>query len=83
MVEPLKMFFFRTKKALGLNPGMEHRGLKPKGYQVCSNDDCKRTFNLFYGKVKCASPCICMGKMLKSYFLRLYELETIAETYNV
>ena len=33
----LKVFFSRTDKALGLNLGIKHRGLKV--YQVCFNDD--------------------------------------------
>ena len=43
MVKHLKSFS-RTKKALGLNLGIWHRGLKV--YQVCSNDDRRLTFDL-------------------------------------
>ena len=49
---------------------------------VYSNDDCRLTFDLFYGKVKFACPCICIGKMLKSYFLKIY-LRLMAEIYDV
>ena len=40
-----KSFLFRTKKALGLNLGIMHRWFKL--YQVCLNDDCWLTFDLF------------------------------------
>ena len=40
----LKIFFCRTEKGLGLNLGLMYRGLKV--YQVCSNDDCRLTFDL-------------------------------------
>ena len=41
----LKIFFSRTKKALRLNLGTQHRGLKV--YKICSNDDSRMTFDLF------------------------------------
>ena len=37
---------------------------------------------LFYSKVKFASPLICMVKMLKNHFLKMYE-RLMAKTYNV
>ena len=37
MVKTLKLFFFRTKKLMTLELGMQHRVLEY--YQVCSNDD--------------------------------------------
>ena len=45
----LKIFFSRTKKGLGLNLGINYRGLKV--YQVCSNDDRKLTFDLFTARL--------------------------------
>ena len=50
--------------------------------QVCLNDDPRLTFDLFYGKVKFASLCICMGNKLKIQFLKMY-YRPMAETYNV
>ena len=45
MVKHLKIFFSRTKKAFGLNLGKRHGGLR--GYQICSNDDHRLTFDPF------------------------------------
>ena len=36
-----------------------------------TNDDPRTTFVLFYAKVKYV-PILCMGKMLKNRFLRMY-----------
>ena len=36
-----------------------------KVYQVSLNDDPRLTFDLFYGKIKFVSLCICMGKLLE------------------
>ena len=41
----VKIFFSRTKKALGLNLGILHRGLKV--WTKCGKNDCKLTFDLF------------------------------------
>ena len=48
-----------TKRAMTLKLGMQHRVLEY--YQVCSNDDWV-DLDLFYGKVKFAPLCLCMGK---------------------
>ena len=53
-----------SKKALGLNLGIQHRGLK--FYQVCSNDDPRLTFDLFTARSN--SPCICMEKTVEKSF---------------
>ena len=42
MVKTLKIFFSRTRKALGLNLGIQHLG--GKVYQVYSNDNSRMTF---------------------------------------
>ena len=44
--EHLKIFFSRTKKASWLNTITEHWGLSI--IQVCSNDDPRLTFDLFF-----------------------------------
>ena len=62
----LNIFFSRTKKALSLNLGVWHLGLKV--CEVCSNDDHRLTFDFFYSKVKFASPYICEGKMFEKSF---------------
>ena len=66
----LKIFFSRTKKALRLNLGIKHWGLK--FYRICSNKGRILTFDFFYNKVKFAPPYICMGKMLKTHFFNMY-----------
>ena len=43
-----KKTFSRTKKALRLNLGKLHRGLRI--YQVCSNDDPRLSFDLFMAR---------------------------------
>ena len=52
-----------------------------KVYQVCSNDDCRFTFHLLWQGQICA-PCIWMGEMMKSHFLKMYQRQ-MAETYSV
>ena len=49
---------------LHLSP--KHRGLKI--YQVCSNDDRRLTFDLFYDKVKFASLYILHGENVEKSF---------------
>ena len=52
-----------------------------KVYQVCSNDDRRLTFDLFTARSNfCLSLNICMGKILKNQFLKMY-LKT--KSYNV
>ena len=51
-----KIFFSETQQQMTLKVGMPHRVLEY--YQVCSNDDP----DLFYGKVKFGSLCLCMEK---------------------
>ena len=48
-------------------------------YQVCSVDGRRWTCDLSYSKAKFVNPCICMMKMLKSHFLKMYEIR-VAET---
>ena len=46
----VKHFFSRPKKALRLNHGIQHQGLKV--YKVCSNGDMRMTFDLLrYGQI--------------------------------
>ena len=81
---PLIMPKYGKKKTLNLLL-LNQESLKAESWyialwsqdQPCSNDDPMT----FYGKVKFASPCICIGKMLKSHFLKMY-LIRMAETYN-
>ena len=69
----LEIFFFRAKKAFGLNLSLQHwkRFKLKKVYKVCLNDvlGWPLTF-LRHGKI-----CILIlyiGKMLKSHFLKMY-----------
>ena len=48
-------------------------------YQVRSIDGRRLTCDLSYSKAKFVNPCICMMKMLKSDFLKMYE-RLVAET---
>ena len=61
-----KIFFSRTKKALGLNLGVQHWGLKV--YEVYSFDGRKLTFDLSYGKVKLVHPLHLYGKNVEKSF---------------
>ena len=61
MVKHLKYFFFWTQKALRLNLGIQHQGLK--GYLVCWNTDTRMTVDLFLVRSNlCPS---CCGKYWK------------------
>ena len=40
--------------------------------QICSNNDPRLTFDLFYWQVRIASLCICMGKILKYDFHKMF-----------
>ena len=59
----LNIFFSRTKKALRLNFGMLHLGLKI--YQVCSNDHPRLTFDLFMTRSKLRPRAFVQGKYWK------------------
>ena len=48
-------------------------------YQVHSVDGPRLTCDISYSKAKFVNPCICMVKMLKSHFLKMYE-RLVAET---
>ena len=64
MVKQLKIFS-STRKALRLNLGIQHWGLKV--YQVCKNDDTRMTFDLFMvWSDLCPSCCDNTGRMLHS-----------------
>ena len=65
----LKIFFSRTKKASKLNLGTEHWALSV--IQVCSNDDRWSIYDLFTARSHLCL-CICMGKLLKIQFLKMY-----------
>ena len=59
----LKVFFSSTMKALRLNLGIQHRGLKV--YQVCSNDETRMTCNrLMVWSILCPSCCGKTGTLL-------------------
>ena len=77
----IQMFFSGTKKALGLNVGIWHRGLKL--YLVCSNDDHRLTFDLLKPRSNLHLYRFVWGEKLeKSFFFNMY-LRLMAETYNV
>ena len=56
----LKSNFSRTKKALRLNLGIQHRGLKV--YQVDSNDDSRLTFDISVVRSNLHSNTLVWGK---------------------
>ena len=62
----LKFFFSRTKKALRLNLGMQHWGLKL--YQVCSKEDPWMIFDLFTAMSNLHPYAFVWGN-LKNYFM--------------
>ena len=61
----LKIFFCRTKKALRLNLGIKHWGLKV--YQIYANDDPRMTYDLFKAKSNLHPHTFIWGKVKKSF----------------
>ena len=64
-----QILFSRTRKALRLNLGIYHQGLKV--YQVCSNDVRGLTFGLLWQGQICAFIHL-NGEMMKNHFLSIY-----------
>ena len=73
----LNIFFSRTKKALSLNLGVWHLGLKV--CEVCSNDDHRLTLTFFTARSNLCPHTFVRGKCLKNHFLKMYRI-LMAET---
>ena len=62
MIETLKNPLLQNQESFGAESW--YIASRTEVYQVYLNDDRKLTADLFYGKVKFATPCIHIGKIL-------------------